>query len=135
MSLAASTRLGPYEVVAPLGSGGMGEVYRARDPRLGRDVAIKVLPHHLPSTPESLARYEREARTVSARNHPHICTLFDAGREGDADYLVMELVEGETRAQRRAKGPLPGPEVRRVGTQVADALDRAHGAGVIHRDL
>jgi len=98
MTLAAGTTLGPYEIVAPLGAGGMGEVYRARDTRLGREVAIKVLPVHLSSNPEVRSRFEREARTISSLNHPHICTLFDVGREGDTDYLVMELVDGETLA-------------------------------------
>ena len=135
MTLTAGTKLGPYEVASPLGAGGMGEVYRARDTRLGRDVAIKVLPQHLSSNPEVRARFEREAKTISSLNHPHICTLFDVGREGDTDFLVMELVEGETLADRIAKGALPTPELLRLGIQIADALDRAHRAGVIHRDL
>jgi eukaryotic-like serine/threonine-protein kinase len=135
MSLPPGTRLGPYEIVAPLGSGGMGEVHRAKDTRLGREVAIKVLPQHLSANPEVRARFEREAKTISSLNHPHICTLFDIGREGDTDYLVMELVEGETLAQRLAKGALPAAEVLRLGAQIADALDRAHRAGVVHRDL
>jgi Tol biopolymer transport system component len=135
MPLAAGTKLGPYEVIAPLGAGGMGEVYRARDTRLSRDVAIKVLPASLSSSPESRARFEREAKTVSSLNHPHICTLHDVGREGDTDYLVMELVEGETLAQRLAKGALPAADVLKLGGQIADALDRAHRAGVVHRDL
>jgi Tol biopolymer transport system component len=135
MNLAPGTRLGPHEILAPLGAGGMGEVYRARDTRLGREVAIKVLPKHLSASPEVRARFEREAKTVSGLNHPHICTLFDVGREGDTDYLVMELIEGETLASRLAKGPLPAAEVLRVGTEIADALDRAHRAGIVHRDL
>lgn len=135
MALAAGTRLGPYEVVAPLGAGGMGEVYRAKDTRLGREVAVKVLPQHLSDNPEVRARFEREARTISSLNHPHICTLHDIGREGDTDYLVMELVDGETLAQRLARGALPIADVLRLGAQVADALDRAHRAGVVHRDL
>jgi len=135
MTLAPGTRLGPYEIVAPLGAGGMGEVYRARDTRLGRDVAVKVLPQHLSTNPEVRTRFEREAKTVSSLNHPHICTLFDVGCEGDTDYLVMELVEGETLTQRLQKGALPGPEVLKLGGQIADALERAHRAGVIHRDL
>ena len=135
MPLAAGTKLGPYEILAPLGAGGMGEVYRARDTRLGRDVAVKVLPEHLSSNPEIRARFEREAKTVSSLNHPHICTLHDIGRERDTDYLVMELVEGETLAQRLAKGPLPLADLLKIGTQIADALDRAHRAGVMHRDL
>src|SRR5712672_71619 len=135
MSLAPGTKLGPYEIVAPIGAGGMGEVYRARDTRLGRDVAVKVLPEHLSSNPEIKARFEREAKTVSSLNHAHICTLHDIGREGDTDYLVMELVEGETLAQRLTKGALPLADVLKFGTQIADALDRAHRAGVMHRDL
>ena len=129
------TKLGPYEIIAPLGAGGMGEVYRAKDTRLGREVAVKVLPQHLSSNPEIRARFEREARTVSSLNHPHICTLHDVGSEGDVDFLVMELVEGETLAARLTKGPLPLPEVLKIGAQIADALDRAHRAGVTHRDL
>ena len=135
MALASGTKLGPYEIVAALGAGVMGEVYRATDTRLGRDVAVKVLPQHLSDSPEVRARFEREARTVSSLNHPHICTLFDVGREGDTDYLVMELVEGETLAQRLSKGALTTTEVFRFGAQIADALDRAHRAGVVHRDL
>jgi len=135
MPLDPGTRLGPYEIVSPLGAGGMGEVYRARDTRLGREVAIKVLPRHLSSSAEVRARFEREARTVSSLNHPNICTLYDVGREGDTDYLVMELIEGETLAQRLLKGALPLAEVLKVGGQIADALDRAHRAGVMHRDL
>ncbi len=113
----------------------MGEVYRAHDPRLGRDVAIKVLPEHLSSNPEVRARFEREAKTVSGLNHPHICTLHDVGREGDTDFLVMELIEGDTLATRVTNGPLPPGETLRIGVQIADALDRAHRAGVVHRDL
>src|SRR5216684_5201324 len=135
MTLPPGTRLGPYEIIAPLGAGGMGEVFRARDTRLGREVAIKVLPQHLSDQPEIRARFEREARTISTLNHPNICVLFDVGYEGDALYLVMELIEGETLADRLLRGPLPGPELLRFGTQVADPLDRAHRAGVVHRDL
>ena len=135
MHLSPGTRLGPYEIVAPIGAGGMGEVYRARDTRLDRDVAIKVLPQHLSEQPEVRARFEREAKMVSSLNHPHICVLFDVGREGNTDFLVMELIEGDTLAVRLRKGPLPAAELLRTGTQIADALDRAHRAGVIHRDL
>jgi Tol biopolymer transport system component len=141
MPLAAGTPLGPYRIVAPLGAGGMGEVYRAHDPRLGRDVAIKVLPQALAATPESRARFEREARTVSQLSHPHICTLFDVGRSprqdgsGDIDYLVMELIEGQSLEQRLARGPLPIAEVLSLGRQIAQALEVAHRAGVVHRDL
>src|SRR5262245_8238682 len=135
MSLAPGSKFGPYEIVSQLGAGGMGEVYRARDTRLGRDVAIKVLPQHLSQNPDFRARFEREAKTVSSLNHPNICTLHDVGREGDADFLVMELVQGETLADRLAKGPLPIDQVLTVGAQIADALDRAHRAGILHRDL
>jgi Tol biopolymer transport system component len=135
MPLTSGTRLGPYEILAPLGAGGMGEVYRARDTRLGREVAVKVLPASLSSSPEVRARFEREARTVSSLNHPHVCVLHDVGREGAVDYLVMELVEGETLAARLARGALPVAELLKLGGQIADALDRAHRAGVVHRDL
>jgi Tol biopolymer transport system component len=135
MTLTAGSTLGPYKIVAPLGSGGMGEVYRAHDTRLGRDVAIKVLSPHLAATPEVHARFEREARTISQLNHPHICTLHDIGHQEGTDYLVMELLEGETLAHRLEKGPLPVAEVLTLGAQIADALDRAHRAGVVHRDL
>jgi Tol biopolymer transport system component len=135
MSLAAGDKLGPYEILAPLGAGGMGEVFRARDTRLGREVAIKVLPEDLSANPEIRARFEREAKTVSSLNHPNICTLFDVGREGETDYLVMELIDGDTLAARLQRGAIPGPESIRIGMQIADALDRAHRASVIHRDL
>jgi hypothetical protein len=135
MQLSAGTRLGPYEILAPLGAGGMGEVYRARDTRLGREVAVKVLPQHLSASAEVRTRFEREAKTVSSLNHPHICVLHDVGREGDTDFLVMELVDGETLASRLARGALPTAEVVKLGVQVADALERAHRAGIIHRDL
>jgi hypothetical protein len=135
MPLTPGTRLGPYEITTPLGAGGMGEVYRAKDTRLGREVAIKILPGHLSADPAARARFEREARSVSSLNHPHVCTLHDVGREGDTDFLVLELLEGETLAARIARGPLPTADVLRIGAQIADALDRAHRAGVIHRDL
>src|SRR6188768_692132 len=115
MALNPGTRLGPYEIVAPLGAGGMGEVYRAHDGRLGRDVAVKVLPAHLMDNSEVRQRFEREARAVSSLNHPHICTLHDIGREGETDYIVMELVEGETLADRLERGPLPLEQVLRLG--------------------
>ena len=135
MTLAAGSRLGPYEIVASLGAGGMGEVYRARDSRLGRDVAVKVLPPHLSSSAESRQRFEREARTISQLSHPHICALYDVGREGDTEYLVMELLEGETLADRLARGPLPLDHALRCGIEIADALDKAHRRGIVHRDL
>jgi TolB-like protein/Flp pilus assembly protein TadD len=139
--LDAGATLGPYKIAALLGVGGMGEVYRASDPRLGRDVAIKVLSSHLAARPEIRARFEREARTISQLSHPSICTLFDIGRApGEAgsdgmDYLVMELLEGETLARRLERGALPVPEVFALGGQIAQALDCAHRAGVVHRDL
>ena len=104
MALAAGMRLGPYEIVAPLGAGGMGEVYRAKDTRLGREVAVKVLPQHLSASPEVRARFEREAKTISSLNHPHICTLHDIGRHDEKSYMVMELIDGETLADRISKG-------------------------------
>src|SRR5258707_5632108 len=109
MPLAAGTRLGPYEILAPLGAGGMGEVYRARDTRLSREVAVKVLPQHLSANQEIRARFEREAKTVSSLNHPDIRTLFDVGREGEVDFLLLPLVQGETLAPRLTPGPLPTP--------------------------
>src|SRR5262245_16380281 len=135
MSLAAGTRLGPYEVLGSLGTGGMGEVYRARDTRLDRSVAIKVLLERLASYADLRQRFEREAKAVSSLNHPHICTLHDVGHQAGLDYLVMELVEGETLLDRVKKGPLPLDQTLRYGIEIADALDRAHRNGVIHRDL
>ena len=135
MTLSPGVRLGPYEIVAPIGAGGMGEVYRARDTRLERTVAVKVLPTHLASSPESRQRFEREARTISQLSHPHICALYDVGREGETEYLVMEYLEGETLADRLARGPLPTEQVLRFGCEIADALDKAHRQGVVHRDL
>jgi Tol biopolymer transport system component len=135
MSLVAGDRLGPYEIVGPLGAGGMGEVYRAKDTRLGRDVAVKILPAHLSDNPEVRERFEREARAISSLNHPHICTLFDIGREGDADYFVMELLDGESLAARLERGRLKLDEALRVGAQIADALSAAHKQGIVHRDL
>ena len=135
MTLSAGTRLGPYEVLAPLGAGGMGEVYRARDIRLDRSVAVKVLPSHLTHDPERRTRFEREAKAVSSLNHPHICTLYDVGHEEGTDYLVMELVVGQPLAERLKKGPLPLAQALEVGTQIADALAAAHGHGIVHRDL
>src|SRR5499427_10856502 len=135
MALNPGLRLGPYEVLAPLGAGGMGEVYKARDTRLDRTVAIKVLPEHLADTPDLKSRFEREARAVSSLNHPHICTLYDIGSQDGIDYLVMEHIEGETLASRLARGPLPTPEVLRYAAEIADALDKAHRQGLVHRDL
>jgi Tol biopolymer transport system component len=135
MTLTAGKRLGSYEILAMIGAGGMGEVYRARDTRLERIVAIKVLPEHVAGDPDFKQRFEREAKAISSLSHPHICTLYDVGREGDVEYLVMELLEGDTVAQRLAKGPLPFPQVLRYGVEIAEALDRAHRQGVTHRDL
>jgi serine/threonine protein kinase/Tol biopolymer transport system component len=135
MSLSPGTRLGPYEIVAAIGAGGMGEVYRARDTRLGRDVAIKILPSHLADTPDARQRFEREARAVSSLNHPHICTLHDIGHQDGTDFLVMEYLEGETLAKRLEKGPLPTSDLLRIAIEIADALEKAHRQGVIHRDL
>jgi len=135
MSLAAGSRLGPYEIVSPLGAGGMGEVYRARDTRLDRTVAIKVLPQHLSSSSEVRQRFEREAKTISALSHPHICALYDVGNQDGVEYLVMELLEGETLAGRLSKGPLPLEQTLRYGVEIADALDKAHRQGIVHRDL
>src|SRR5690349_17051370 len=135
MTLAAGTKLGPYEVLSAIGSGGMGEVYRARDTRLERIVAVKILPSHLSSNPEAKQRFEREARTISSLNHPHICVLHDVGSQDGVDYLVMECVEGETLAKRLENGALPLEQVLKYGAQIADALDKAHRSGVVHRDL
>ncbi|MFY9529704.1 MAG: protein kinase [Candidatus Acidiferrales bacterium] len=127
--------LGPYSIVEKIGAGGMGEVYRARDTRLNRMVAIKVLPTHLADRPELRERFDREARTIASLNHPHICTLHDIGHQDGTDYLVMEYLEGETLAARLAKGPLPLDQVLQYAIEIADALDKAHRKGVTHRDL
>jgi Tol biopolymer transport system component len=135
MSVSAGSRFGPYEIVSLLGAGGMGEVYRARDTRLGRDVAVKLLPEHLTLSPEARQRFEREARAIAALSHPNICALYDVGREGDADYLVMELLEGEVLSERLESGPLPLEQTLRHGVEIAAALGRAHLLGFVHRDL
>ena len=135
MSLNSGTRLGPYEIQSPLGAGGMGEVYRAHDTRLERTVAIKVLPSNLSADPNLRQRLEREAKAVSKLSHPHICTLHDIGHQDGIDFLVMELVEGETLEQRLLKGPLPTDQTIRYGAQIADALAKAHKLGITHRDL
>ncbi|MGI9101497.1 MAG: LpqB family beta-propeller domain-containing protein [Terriglobales bacterium] len=135
MGLQAGTKLGPYEVVSAAGAGGMGEVYRARDTRLERTVAIKVLPEQFSADPALKQRFEREARAISSLSHPHICHLYDVGSQNGTDYLVMEYLEGETLSERLAKGPLPGDQLLKVGIEVADALDKAHRQGVVHRDL
>ena len=135
MSLAPGQKLGPYEVLSPLGAGGMGEVYRARDTRLDRIVALKILPKEFSCDPVRKQRFEREAKTISNLNHPHICVLHDIGHQDGIDYLVMECVEGETLAKRLEKGPLTLEQVLKLGAQIADALDKAHRSGVVHRDL
>jgi Tol biopolymer transport system component/tRNA A-37 threonylcarbamoyl transferase component Bud32 len=135
MALAEGTRLGPYEILSPLGAGGMGEVYKATDTRLGRTVAIKVLPEKLAGRPDLRERLSREARAVSSLNHPNICALFDVGHDDGTDYLVMEHLEGETLAELAGRGPLPLPDTLKYATQIADALGIAHRKGLIHRDL
>ena len=135
MPLTSGTRLGPYEILSLIGKGGMGEVYKAKDTRLDRTVAIKVLPEHFAESPERKARFEREAKAISQLNHPHICTLYDVGEQDGIDYLVMEYIEGETLAERLKKGPLPIDKALEYGIQIADGLDKAHGAGIVHRDL
>ena len=135
MPLTPGSRLGPYEILASIGAGGMGEVYRARDTRLERTVAVKVLPEHLSRSPEVRQRFEREAKTISQLSHPHICALYDVGHEGETEYLVMELLEGETLSDRLGKGALPLEQTLRYGTEIADALDKAHRQGIVHRDL
>src|SRR5512137_441175 len=135
MPLVPGTRLWPYEIMDPLGAGGMGEVYRARDTRLDRTVAIKILPPHLSSSVALKARFEREARAASALNHPHICHLYDIGSQDDTSYLVMEYLDGESLADRLRKGALPLKQMLQVGMQIAEALTAAHRAGILHRDL
>ena len=135
MSLAAGSHLGPYEILAEAGVGGMGVVYRARDTRLDRTVAIKLLPEQLSSNPDFKQRFEREARAISAFSHPNICTLYDIGAENGAQFLVMEFLEGETLSQRIERGPIALKELVRIGAEIADALDKAHKQGIVHRDL
>src|SRR5512140_1715286 len=130
MAFTPGTKLGPYEIVSPLGAGGMGEVYRARDTRLERDVAVKVLPTNLSSDPSLRERLEREAKAVSKLAHPHICTLYDIGHQDGVDFLVMELVEGETLERRLRKGSLPPEQTMRCAAQIADALAKAHKLGI-----
>jgi serine/threonine protein kinase len=135
MAIVPGRRLGPYEILSAIGAGGMGEVYKARDTRLDRTVAIKVLPAHLADRAELRERFDREAKTIASLNHPHICTLYDTGHQDEIDYLVMEYIEGETLAQRLKKGPLPLDQVLRYAIEIADALDKAHRKGITHRDL
>jgi serine/threonine protein kinase len=135
MTLEGGERLGPYHILEPLGAGGMGEVYRARDTRLDRTVAVKVLPSGLSTSPKQRQRLEREAKAISHLSHPHICTLYDIGREGDVDFLVMEYLEGESLADRLTKGRLPLEQALRYGSEIADALNNAHHHNVVHRNL
>jgi Tol biopolymer transport system component/tRNA A-37 threonylcarbamoyl transferase component Bud32 len=135
MTLSAGTKLGPYEIVSPLGAGGMGEVYRARDTRLDRTVAIKVLNSQLTASAELKARFEREAKVISQLQHPNICVLHDIGSENGTDFLVMEFLEGESLNEKLKRGPLPTEELLKISIQLADALEKAHRAGIIHRDL
>ena len=135
MSLHSGTRLGPYEILAPLGAGGMGEVYRARDTKLDRDVAVKVLPAELADNPEALARFEREARAVAQLSHPNILSIFDFGRHGETAYAVMELLEGETLRARFEHGARGVRKAVELATQIAEGLAAAHEKGIVHRDL
>ncbi|HEY4581053.1 MAG TPA: serine/threonine-protein kinase, partial [Candidatus Acidoferrales bacterium] len=133
--LSPGAKLGPHEILSLIGAGGMGEVYKARDTRLERIVAIKVLPAHLADNPDLRERFEREAKTIASLNHPHICTLYDIGRQDGIDYLVMEFLEGETLSMRLLKGPLPLEQVLQYSIEIADALDKAHRKSVTHRDI
>ncbi len=135
MSLQTGQRLGGFEVLGPLGSGGMGEVYRARDTRLGREVALKVLPDSVAEDRARLSRFEQEARAASALNHPHIVTIYEIGREGDVAFIAMELVDGKTLREHAASGPMPMKRILNVAAQISDGLAKAHGAGIVHRDL
>src|SRR5215467_15683929 len=135
MAVEAGSRLGPYEVLSPLGAGGMGEVYRARDPRLDRGIALKVLPQEVASDPSRLHRFEKEARSASALNHPNIVTVYDIGSEGPVSYIAMELVEGKTLRELLFGGALSLRRHLPLAAQIADGLARAHVAGIVHRDL
>src|SRR5215468_5591843 len=135
MPLAPGTRVGPYEITGTLGAGGMGEVYRARDSRLGRDVAIKSLPLGLAAEPERLARFRREAQTLAALNHANIGAIYGLEEAQGAPYLVLELVEGESLATRLSRGPLPPRDALALGLQIASAIEAAHERGIVHRDL
>src|SRR6187455_812213 len=135
MSLAPGTHLGRYEIVSPLGAGGMGEVYRARDSRLDRDVAIKILPESVARDPERLARFDREAKAVAALSHPNILALHDAGTEGSVTFAVMELLDGESLRERLTHGPMPVRRAIETTVQIAKGLAAAHAKGLIHRDL
>ena len=133
--LTTGTRLGPYEVLSPLGSGAMGEVYRARDTRLGRDVAIKVLPDSVTRDADRLARFEREGRVLASLNHPNIAAIYGLEEADGKPFLALELVEGEDLKQRLMRGPIPVDEALEIAQQIAEALEEAHGKGIVHRDL
>ncbi len=135
MLFAAGTRIGPYQILASLGAGGMGEVYRARDPRLDRSVAVKVLTSSRGAAPAELERFQREARAIARVSHPNICTVYDVGQEEGVPFLVMELLEGETLAERLGRGPIPIDAALAIATQIAEALDELHSKHVVHRDL
>src|ERR1700686_3164712 len=135
MPLSTGARLGPYEIQSALGAGGMGEVYKARDTRLDRTIAIKILPASLAVDPQFRERFDREARAISQLTHPHICTLYDVGEHDGTAFLVMELLDGETLADRLTKGALPMAQALTIAIEVASALDAAHRVGIVHRDL
>src|SRR5262245_24206788 len=135
MALSPGLRLGPYEITSPIGAGGMGEVYRAKDTRLDRTVAIKVLPSHLSDKPELRERFEREARAIATLNRPNICSIYDIGRHNGVDFIVMEYLDGQTLADRLQKGPLPLEQALQCAIEIAEALDKAHSQGLVHRDL
>jgi len=135
MSLAAGTKLGPYQIIRILGAGGIGEVYLARDGRLDRTVAVKILPSHLSENSEARQRFDREARAISSLNHPNICTLYDVGHQDGVDYLVMEFLEGETLGDRLRRGPMPAETLLKCANEICEGLEKAHKGGVIHRDL
>src|SRR5262245_45239915 len=135
MTLSAGTILGAYEIVDPIAAGGMGELYKARDTRLNRFVAVKILPTEFSNNPEFRTRFNREARALAALSHPQICSVCDVGHENGVDYVVMELLEGQTLAQRLEKGALPLEEALKIAIELADALDKAHRGGIVHRDV
>jgi eukaryotic-like serine/threonine-protein kinase len=135
MALTSGTKLGPYEILEPLGAGGMGEVYRARDTRLDRVVALKILPVRLSENREAKERFDREARAISSLNHPNICHLYDVGLQDGISYLVMEYLEGETLADRLSRSALPLEQVLKIGVEICEGLEKAHRSGVMHRDL
>ena len=135
MPLVSGTKMGPYEIIEPAGTGGMGEVYKAKDTRLERTVAIKILNIQIADNPDLKARFEQEAKAISSLNHPNICTLYDIGSSDGTDYLVMEYIEGDSLMDRLKSGPLSIDETLTIASQIADALDKAHRQGLIHRDL